>query len=60
MGVATALETFIYDNEPFDPHSAKVWREQLTAVLNDFFKMPECLCQPPDDTLPLPLDGEPE
>lgn len=32
---ATALEQFIYDNEPGDSSDAQLWRKQLSAVVQE-------------------------
>jgi hypothetical protein len=34
MGAATALQQFVYDNEPNAPDD-RVWREQLQDVLDE-------------------------
>jgi hypothetical protein len=60
LGVATPLEIFIYDNEPFEDRDAKLWREQLEAAVRSLAQVEGCACQPVDDTMPLPLDAEPE
>lgn len=33
LGLGTPMEHFIYDNEPFEPEDALIWRSQLLAAL---------------------------